>query len=81
MAMKVEHWIRRIGSVKRVGGVQFRVNPVLGIFLREEREENIRELSARYRLEIVIVDDPRLHREAFEIFTLDGRRDLKAELG
>ena len=81
MAMKIEHWIRRIGSVKRVGGVQFRVNPVLGIFLREEREENIRELSQRYRTEIVIVDDPRLHREAFEIYTLDGRRDLKAELG
>jgi ribonuclease G len=79
MAMKVEHWIRRIGSVKKVTGLQFRVNPMLGIFLREDREENLRELAQLHRLEIVIMDDPRMHREDFEIFSLDGKRDLKAE--
>ena len=79
MAMKIEHWIRRVGSGRHINGMQFRVNPVLGIFLREEREENLRELSERHRLQIVIVDDPRLHREEFEIFTLDGRKDLKAQ--
>jgi ribonuclease G len=79
MAMKIEQWIRRIGSVKKVRGLQFRVNPVLGIFLREERDENIKELSDRYRLEIVIIDDSRMHREDFEIFSLDGKRDLKAD--
>jgi ribonuclease G len=79
MAMKIEHWIRRIGSVKRVRGLQFRVNPMLGIFLREDREENLRELAERYRLEIVVLDDPRMHREDYEIFSLDGKVDLKAE--
>ena len=79
MAMKIEHWIRRIGSVKRVTGLQFRVNPMLGIFLREDREENLRELSELHRLEIVVIDDPRMHREDYEIYSLDGKRNLKAE--
>ena len=77
--MKIEHWIRRIGSVKRVTGLQFRVNPMLGIFLRENREDNLRELSVRYKLEIVVIDDPRMHREDYEIFSLDGKRNLKSE--
>ena len=60
-------------------GLQFRLNPMLGIFLRENREENLRELSELYRLEIVLIDDPRMHREDYEIYSLDGKRDLKAE--
>ncbi len=79
MAMKIEHWIRRIGSQRRIKGIQIRCNPLLGIFLREDREENIRDLGERYRLEVVIIDDPRMHREEFEIFSLDGKRDLKSE--
>ncbi len=79
MAMKVEHWIRRVGSVKKVNGMQFRVNPILGIFLREDREENIQELAERYKVEVEVIDDPRMHREDFEILSLDGRRDLKTE--
>lgn len=78
MAMKVEHWIRRIGSRKRERGIQFRVNPVLGVYLRDEREDNILELAKMHRLRVEIVDDPRMHREDVEIYSLDGSRDLKA---
>ena len=79
MAMKIEHWIRRIGGgKKRENGMMFKLNPVLGVYLREERLENIQELAGTYRVRVEIVDDPRLHREDFEIFTLDGERNLKA---
>ncbi len=79
MAMKIEHWIRRIGSMKKERWIQFRVNPLMGIYLREEREENIQELADLNRLQVEIVDDPRMHREEFEITSRDGSRNLKAE--
>ncbi|MBN1884015.1 MAG: Rne/Rng family ribonuclease [Candidatus Krumholzibacteriota bacterium] len=77
MAMKMEHWIRRIGMSRKEKGIRLTVNPVLGIFLREERWENIEELAGRYRLDVEIIDDPRLHREDFEIRSIEGNRDLK----
>jgi len=77
MVMKLEHWIRRIGTLRRERGIRFRVNPVLGIFMRDEKSEQLRELARNYRLELEIIDDPRLHREEFEIYSLDGERNLK----
>lgn len=77
MAMKMEHWIRRIGMSRKEKAVRLTVNPVLGIFLREERWENITELAGRYRLDVEIIDDPRLHREDFDIRSLESNRDLK----
>ncbi len=79
MAMKVEQWIRRIGARRNERGIEFRVNPLLGIFLREERGDNIEELERTYRLNVDIVDDPRLHREDIEILSSRGRRNLKAD--
>jgi ribonuclease G len=79
MAMKVEQWIRRIGTRRGERGIEFRVNPLLGIFLREERGDNIEELERTYRLSVDIVDDPRLHREDIEIFSSGGWRNLKAD--
>jgi len=79
MAMKVEHWIRRCASFKKLDGIQFRVNPVLGLFIRSERSGHIEELSDKYKLDIEIIDDPRMHREDFEVLSLDGKKDLKAE--
>lgn len=78
MAMKVEQWIRRIGAQKKERGILFRLNPVLGVFLRDERAENLTELAETYRVRVELVDDPRLHREELEIFSLDGDRNLKA---
>jgi ribonuclease G len=79
MAMKIEHWIRRIGGGKRrENGIMFKLNPVLGVFLREERAENLEELANMYRVRVEIIDDPRLHREDIEIYSLDGERNLKA---
>jgi len=77
MVMKLEHWIRRIGTLKREKGIRFKVNPILGIYMREEKGEQVAELARNYRLEIEIIDDPRLHREEFEIYSLDGQRNLK----
>ena len=79
MAMKIEQWIRRIGAQKKERGVLFRLNPVLGVFLREERPENLQELAETYRLRVEIVDDARLHREEFDITSLDGDRNIKAQ--
>lgn len=79
MGMKVEHWIRRIGSLGREKGIQFRVNPIIAIYLNDEKEEEIRELARNLHLRLEIIEDPRLHREEFSIFSLDGKRDLKTE--
>ncbi|HMA76267.1 MAG TPA: Rne/Rng family ribonuclease [Candidatus Krumholzibacteriaceae bacterium] len=79
MAMKIEHWIRRCGA-KKIKGVQFRVNSMLGLFLREKKGEYINQLADKYNIEIEIIDDPRMQREDFRVLSRDGKRDLKAEL-
>lgn len=77
MVMKLEHWIRRISTLRRERGIRFKVNPVLGIYMREQKSEQLRELARAYSLDIEIIDDPRLHREEFEIYSIDGERNLK----
>ena len=79
MAMKIEQWVRRIGAHGKVKGILFRVNPILAIHLKDEKEDEIRELAEKYGLKLEVVEDPRMHREEFEIQSLDGRRDLKTE--
>ena len=79
MAMKIEQWVRRIGAQGRERGILFRVNPILAIHLKEEKEEETRELAETYGLKLEVVEDPRMHREEFEIQSLDGKRDLKTE--
>jgi len=79
MAMKIEQWVRRIGAQGRVRGILFRVNPILAIHLKDEKDEETRELAEKYGLKLEIVEDPRMHREEFEIQSLDGKRDLKTE--
>ncbi|OQX85715.1 MAG: hypothetical protein B6D63_01660 [Candidatus Latescibacteria bacterium 4484_7] len=79
MMMKLEHWIRRIGAKKSERGIRFRVNPVLGVFIRDGKSDYIDKLAANYKLEVEIIDDPRLHREDFEIYSLDGSRNLREE--
>ena len=79
MAMKIEQWVRRIGSQGRERGILFRVNPILAIHLKDEKEEESRELAEKYGLKLEIVEDPRMHREEFDIQSLDGKRDLKNE--
>jgi hypothetical protein len=31
-------------------------------------------------MQIEIIDDPRMHREDFDVLSIEGKRDLKAEL-
>ncbi len=79
MAMKIEQWVRRIGAQGREKGILFKVNPILAIHLKDEKEEETRELAEKYGLKLEFVEDPRMHREEFEIQSLDGKRDLKTE--
>jgi len=79
MAMKIEQWVRRIGAQGRERGILFRVNPILAIHLKDEKEAETRELAEKYGLKLEVVEDPRMHREEFEIQSLDGKRDLKTE--
>jgi len=79
MAMKIEQWVRRIGAQGRERGILFKVNPILAIHLKDEKEEETRELAEKYGLKLEFVEDPRMHREEFEIQSLDGKRDLKTE--
>jgi ribonuclease G len=79
MAMKIEHWVRRIGALSKERGIQFRVNPILGIYLKDEKEDDIKELAETYGLRLEIVEDPRMHREEFDIYSIDGNRNLKSE--
>jgi ribonuclease G len=79
MAMKIEQWVRRIGAQGRERGILFKVNPILAIHLKDEKEEETRELAEKYGLKLEVVEDPRMHREEFEIQSLDGKRDLKTE--
>jgi hypothetical protein len=55
------------------------VNPLLGIYLNDEKEEEILELARKNHMRLEIIEDPRMHREEFGIFSLDGKRDLKSE--
>lgn len=80
MAMKIEQWVRRIGAQGRERGILFRVNPILAIHLRDEKKEETQELAEKYGLKLEVVEDPRMHREEFEIQSLDGKHDLKTKL-
>ena len=79
MAMKIEQWVRRIGAQGKERGILFRMNPILAIHIKDEKEEETRELADKYGLKLEFVEDPRMHREEFEVQSLDGRRDLKTE--
>ena len=79
MAMKIEQWIRRCGYREKLKGVQFRVNTLVGMYIRNERGEYIDQLSEKYGMQIEIIDDPKLHREEFKVLSLDGKQDLKSK--
>ena len=80
LANKIERWIRRVGAKTKERRIQLRVNSSLAVYLEDERREMLDELEKRYRMNIEIQDDPRLHREDYKVISLSSFRDLVQEL-
>jgi len=78
LSNRLETVLRRISSRVRERKFQVRVNPVLAHYLRVNRVEILRDLEEEYRVELHLLDDPRLHREHFEVTALETGRDLLA---
>lgn len=78
LSNKVEGVLRRISSRVRERKYQIRVNPLLAHYLRHNRLEILRSLEEEYKVELHILDDPRLHREHYEVTALETGRDLLA---
>ncbi|MCP4546143.1 MAG: Rne/Rng family ribonuclease [bacterium] len=78
LSTKLENTLRRIATRCPEKKYQVRLNPVLARFVRQERLEILRELQAEHKVELHLLDDPRLHREQQEITALESGRDLLA---
>lgn len=75
----IERLVHRIAIVTRERRLQIQANPLLAIFLLEERSEHFRELCRTFDLELNVMDDPSLHVEEFRIISLETEKDLIAE--
>jgi ribonuclease G len=80
MSNRIERLIQRIAVVTHEARLQIQANPVLALYLLEERPEQFRELSRSFDLELNVLDDPTLHVEQFRIVSLTSGKDLIAEL-
>jgi hypothetical protein len=65
--------------VTRERRLQIQANPLLALFLLEERSEHFRELCRTFDLELNVMDDASLHVEEFRIISLETEKDLIAE--
>ena len=79
MSNRIERLIQRIAVVTRESRLQIQANPVLALYLLEERPEQFRELSRSFDLELNVLDDATLHVEEFRIVSLTSGKDLIAE--
>jgi len=75
---KLEGTLRRIATRCRERKYQIRLNPLLAHHLRAKRLEILAELQEAHKIELHLLDDPRLHREQHEITALETGRDLVA---
>ncbi|PID79832.1 Rne/Rng family ribonuclease [bacterium DOLJORAL78_65_58] len=79
MSSKIERLIHRIAIVTKEKHLQIQANPVLALYLLEERPEQFRELCRSFAIEVNVLDDPTLHVEDFRVVSLDSGKDLIAE--
>ena len=79
MSNKIERLVHRIAIVTRERRLQIQANPVLALYLLEERPEQFRDLSHTFDLELNVLDDAGLHLEEFRIVSLQSGKDLIAE--
>ncbi len=76
LANRVERELERV--VRKTGErqVQIRANPTLALYLIQSRVEQLEELARDLDLVVNVLDDPGLHREAFQLLSLKNDRDL-----
>ncbi len=75
---KLEATLRRIATRCRERKYQVRLNPVVAHYLRQHRLAILGELQSEHKIELHLLDDPRLHQEQQEITSLETGRDLLA---
>jgi ribonuclease G len=75
----IERLVHRIAIVTKERRLQIQANPLLALFLLEERSEHFRELCRTFDLEINVMDDASLHVEEFRVISLETEKDLIAE--
>jgi hypothetical protein len=73
---RIERMVRRISHYTRERQVRLQANPSVMLFLREDRYRRIKELMQETGVTIDLVDDPRLHREDFQILAVESGEDL-----
>jgi len=78
-AGRIERLVHRIAIVTRERRLQIQANPMLALYLLEERAEHFREMCRQFGLELNVMDDPGLHAEEFRIISLETDKDLIAE--
>ena len=79
MSNRIERLVHRIAIVTHEKRLQIQANPVLALYLLEERPEQFRELCKTFDLELNVLDDATLHVEEFRIISLGSGVDLIAE--
>ncbi len=79
MSSKIERLIHRIAIVTKETRLQIQANPVLALYMLEERPEQFRDLCTTFKVELNVLDDPTLHVEDFRVVSLDTNKDLIAE--
>ena len=79
MSNRIERLVHRIAIVTREKRLQIQANPVLALYLLEERPEQFRDLCRNFDLELNVLDDATLHVEEFRIISLGSGKDLIAE--
>jgi len=79
MSNSIERLVHRIAIVTRERRLQIQANPVLALYLLEERPEQFRELCKSFDLDLNVLDDATLHIEEFRIVSLESGKDLIAE--
>jgi ribonuclease G len=78
LANKVERLLLKLAATGNEKAVQVRANPTLALVLMTDRANGIQNIARSTGIRVDVVDDPRLHREQFQIVSLHRRKDLVA---
>jgi ribonuclease G len=79
MSNRIERLVHRIAIVTHERRLQIQANPVLALYLLEERPEQFRDLCRTFDLDLNVLDDATQHVEEFRIVSLESGKDLIAE--
>ncbi len=79
LANRIEREVHRVYHRTGETAIQIRVNPMLALYLLQDKHEQMSELVEEHDMKIDIIDDPALHREAFQVLSLRNDRDLIKE--